>query len=200
VPQARPVKTRRRGDVLLDAVLDAAWKELSEKGWAGFRIDAVAQRAGTGKAVLYRRWPNRAALARDAAQRKAAVSAPQRPPSGDLRQDLLNLLEDAGHYLEGPFGAAARAVFTELDPLAPATNDIGQLTAAPVGIVVDIVDRAKAQGLLGPNTPGPPVLNVGIVLVTQHYLLHGHAPEAHLVAEIVDTIWLPALRDACASR
>ena len=50
---------RRRGDVLERALLDAAWAELEDSGYDDLTIDAVAQRAGTSRAVLYRRWPNK---------------------------------------------------------------------------------------------------------------------------------------------
>ena len=46
---------RRRGIALEEALLDAAWAELTERGYDGFTIDAVAARAGTSRAVLYRR-------------------------------------------------------------------------------------------------------------------------------------------------
>lgn len=196
--ESRVVKSRRRGEVLRDAVLDAAWEELRERGWAGFRIDGVAQRAGTGKAAIYRRWPNRAALAQDAAHHQAADAAPERASSGDLRQDLVNFLEDAGRYLEGPFGEAARGIFAELDPADRVGRGAGELTGPPVGIVADIVTRARGKGVLGAETPGNAVLNVGVVLVTYEYLASGRAPTQALVAEIVDTVWLPALRAACA--
>ena len=49
-----------------DAVLAAAATVLGERGYAGFAFEAVAARAGVGKATLYRWWPGRAALATDA--------------------------------------------------------------------------------------------------------------------------------------
>jgi len=50
--------TRRRGAELEAALLDAAWDELQAVGYAGLTMEAVADRAGTSRAVLYRRWPN----------------------------------------------------------------------------------------------------------------------------------------------
>ena len=46
--------TRRRGAVLEEAILTAAWDELAERGWAGFGIEGVSNRCGTAKAVVYR--------------------------------------------------------------------------------------------------------------------------------------------------
>ena len=56
----RPVATRRRGATLERALLDAAWEELQESGYARLTMERVADRAGTSRAVIYRRWRNRA--------------------------------------------------------------------------------------------------------------------------------------------
>jgi len=53
---------RRRGALLERALLQAAWDELASVGYARLSMDGVAARAHTSKTVLYRRWPNRAAL------------------------------------------------------------------------------------------------------------------------------------------
>ncbi|TPX01055.1 helix-turn-helix transcriptional regulator, partial [Schumannella luteola] len=54
--------TRRRGAELEDAILDAVWDEIAEKGYGGLTYEAVATRARTSRAVLYRRWPSREEL------------------------------------------------------------------------------------------------------------------------------------------
>ncbi|HET6742594.1 MAG TPA: helix-turn-helix domain-containing protein, partial [Kribbella sp.] len=53
---------RGRGAELEAVLLDAAWAELMESGYARLTMEAVAARAQTGKQVLYRRWRNRAEL------------------------------------------------------------------------------------------------------------------------------------------
>ena len=57
---------RRRGQVLENALLDAAWAELCEKGYEGFTVEGVATRAATARTVIYRRWPTRPELLRAA--------------------------------------------------------------------------------------------------------------------------------------
>ena len=47
----RPEKT--------EAIIAAFFAELGEKGYAGLTMDRVAERAGVGKAALYRRWPSK---------------------------------------------------------------------------------------------------------------------------------------------
>ncbi len=67
---------RRRGEVLREAVFEAALAEIAERGVRGASMDRIAKRAGTGKAALYRRWPNVRALALDVFVTTLAESLP----------------------------------------------------------------------------------------------------------------------------
>src|SRR5437868_2699955 len=57
---------RRRGEALCAAIRAAVLDELADCGYAGLSIERVAERARTGKASIYRRWPNRLELVLDA--------------------------------------------------------------------------------------------------------------------------------------
>lgn len=46
--------SRRRGTALEDAILDAAWADLTELGYADMTLESVAKRAGTSRPVLAR--------------------------------------------------------------------------------------------------------------------------------------------------
>src|SRR5580698_9986398 len=84
---------RRRGKALEDAVLDAAWSELLDSGYASFTIEAVAVRAHTSRPVLYRRWPNRADLAVAAIRHNLHKHPVNAPDTGNVRDDLIALLQ-----------------------------------------------------------------------------------------------------------
>lgn len=47
-------------------ILSAALDELGEAGYGAFSIESVADRAGVGKATIYRYWPHKLALIADA--------------------------------------------------------------------------------------------------------------------------------------
>jgi AcrR family transcriptional regulator len=68
------------------AVMEAARSLLAEKGFAGTTVEAIASRAGVGKATIYRRWPTREALL--LAVTTADLPDIPTPDTGDLRQDL----------------------------------------------------------------------------------------------------------------
>src|SRR5947209_5693110 len=67
-----PQKGRPRSDRAHRSILKAARELLVEEGFAGWRLEHVAARAGVGKATIYRRWPSREALAQELLQELAA--------------------------------------------------------------------------------------------------------------------------------
>src|ERR1035438_636760 len=90
-------RTRRRGATLEHAILDAAWEEIAAVGYDQATMGSVAARAGTNKATLYRRWPNRTELLTAAIDRR--VVHLDRPPAdtGSLRTDAIAVLEAMRH-------------------------------------------------------------------------------------------------------
>jgi AcrR family transcriptional regulator len=62
----RPRRGRPRSREADQAILSAATDVLVSRGLGGMSIEDVAARAGVAKATIYRRWPNKAALALDA--------------------------------------------------------------------------------------------------------------------------------------
>lgn len=83
---------RPRSEEADRAIITATLDLLAEVGVGSLSIEAVAARAGVGKATVYRRWPNKDALIVDAmAALKGPVPTPQ---GGPLREELVNLLYD----------------------------------------------------------------------------------------------------------
>lgn len=83
---------RPRSEAASRAILDAVLDLVTEHGSIGaISMEAVASRAGTSKATVYRRWPSKEALV------AAAVESIKAPPASDLphesvRDDLVRLL------------------------------------------------------------------------------------------------------------
>src|SRR3954469_17695240 len=82
---------RRRDESKDDAILLATRELLAERGFDGMTMDAVADRAGAGKATVYRRWPSKVQLTVDAVvcARGIPMTIDDVPDTGSLRSDLL---------------------------------------------------------------------------------------------------------------
>lgn len=82
----RPKRGRPRRADADGAILSATLELLAEVGVAGLSMDLLAQRAGVGKATIYRRWDSKEALILDAL-RTMTTPLPV-PDEGSLRADL----------------------------------------------------------------------------------------------------------------
>ena len=82
---------RPRSEQAEQAIIDAALELFGERGVDGVCVEAVAARAGVGKATIYRRWSSKEDLL------LAALGSLKRPlpqPRGaSVREDLTELLE-----------------------------------------------------------------------------------------------------------
>ncbi len=86
------------------AVLQATRDLLEEVGYLQLTVAAIAQRAGTTKPAVYRRWPTKAHLVHE------AVFPPEGPEialGGDLRDDLRALVDAGVATLGSPAARAA---------------------------------------------------------------------------------------------
>lgn len=86
---------RKRDPKLDDCILEAALDILAEKGFDSMTMDMVAARAKAGKATLYRRWPSKPELVRDALifMSHRSVEFGELPDTGSLKEDLLGVLK-----------------------------------------------------------------------------------------------------------
>ena len=193
--RAKRAQARRRGAALEDAILRATLDELAESGYAGLTMDRVAQRAGTNKNAIYRRWPSRAALG-VAAYRQSTLSDQVMPDTGSLRGDALALLRRANRTWSSPAGKILRSLLAGVadDPelLALIQERSGDAGSA---MWLTILGRAVARGEAKPEALHPRVAAVAFVLLRNEYVTHGvpTAPDDVLV-EIVDEVYLPLIR------
>ncbi|MEV7550164.1 TetR/AcrR family transcriptional regulator [Amycolatopsis sp. NPDC089917] len=82
---------RPREEGIDDAVREAVRASLTEAGYQRCTIDAVAARAGVGKAAVYRRWRSKAELVFAAVIHPVDLDPPE--DTGTLRGDVAAVLE-----------------------------------------------------------------------------------------------------------
>lgn len=106
------VRGRPRSREADRAILRATAELLEDEGYERLSMEAIARRAGVGKATLYRRWSNKADLVVDVI--RAAFEAYPIADTGDTRKDLLAMSERALSIIDGRVGRIMQAVSSEL--------------------------------------------------------------------------------------
>jgi AcrR family transcriptional regulator len=96
---------RPRNPQIDEAVLKAAAELVVEVGYADLTIAAIAERAGTSKPAIYRRWPSKAHLVHEAAFRDDDEQL-SLPDTGVLRDDLAEMLRRTSAAFAHPVARA----------------------------------------------------------------------------------------------
>jgi AcrR family transcriptional regulator len=84
-------------------ILQAGLELLEEASFAEITADAIAERAGSSKATIYRWWPNKDAVLVEALREAVAHELPF-PNTGDLREDIRQNLNNFLKLVRGRRG------------------------------------------------------------------------------------------------
>jgi AcrR family transcriptional regulator len=186
---------RRRGEALLVAVNEAVLAEVAERGIRGASMDRIAHRAETGKAVLYRRWPNVRALVIDVfATTLEEHSVMDLPDHGNLRSDLLAHFRAFTDQMNGPLGLILRELISE----AVHDNSIALDVQGRFGMklqaqAVEMIQRGMARGEIPLRPVDFYALQIPAAFVMHQFVMTGTGPTPTDVEHIVDNILLPLL-------
>jgi AcrR family transcriptional regulator len=96
---------RPRDPRIDDAVLRATVELLAETGYPGLSVSAIAERAGTSKPAIYRRWPSKAHLVHEAVFPIGAATTI--PNTGSLPEDLREMVRRTTAFLTTPAARSA---------------------------------------------------------------------------------------------
>jgi AcrR family transcriptional regulator len=165
---------RRRNDAAADAILDAAFRLVSDPG-ATVTIDAIAAEAGVGKQTIYRWWPSKGAVVADALARYALAVVPERD-TGDFREDLAAFLADSFKGLEDEnYTARLRQIVAGAQTDEHVAETLASFTAARRAALRAILERGRDQGDLAPDTDLDMLTDMAYG-VLYYRLLVRHAP------------------------
>ncbi|MFT3720989.1 TetR/AcrR family transcriptional regulator [Pseudorhodoferax sp.] len=189
-PATPPTIGRPRDAALDAAILRAAMELLGERGLSALTMDAVAQRAGAGKASVYRRWKSKDELLADALAMYAPVDV--EIDTGTLRGDLIALY--AHHYgIGNPVTQAAmqeilgnvRQHLAWTAKVAPA-----RLTTRRAK-VQEIFARAIARGEIAAPSDLDLVADLVPAMVLYQYNTRAQKVSRARLARLVDGLVLP---------
>lgn len=189
---------RPRSERTEKAILAAASQLLAESGLAAMTIEGVAERAGVGKASIYRRWPSRGALAIDATLGDYLAGQPTRD-TGGLEGDLLATARDWIRTVKRqPWGRTLKGLIAEVlhDPsLAGAWRErFVERVRQPRR---PIVERAVARGEV-PTGSDPELIMDLLYGPLYHRYLNGHLPLDDSFAKGVARMVAAAAADGAA--
>ncbi len=184
------VERRRRGAALEDALLDAAWAELVEHGYAGLTMESVAKRAGTSRPVLARRWETRSDLAIAAIRNYNKNNPIEAPDLHGVRDELIVLLQrfsDRG----------ARIMTTVLLNMSEYFIETGFSIADIREQIIgdsklkDVLERGVARGELDRRKLTARISTLPVDLVRHEVIMTRRPVSMETIEEILDTIFLP---------
>lgn len=142
------VSGRPRSESAREAILEAAFRLLVERGYAGFAIEPVAAAAGTGKSTIYRWWKSKAELAVEAFFH--ATEAELRfPDTGSAEGDFRAQITELADVLRGERGRAFAGMLAGAGSDPDLGRALGERWLAPRRAWgFDRMSRAKAAGEL----------------------------------------------------
>jgi len=192
--EARAGGTRRRGAELEHALLDAVWEELQSSGYARLTMERVAERAGTSRAVIYRRWRSRPELVIAAMRHRQPVLSGAVPDTGTLRGDVLAVLRRASSRIAGIGPDTVVGMLSDLLSDAPGFDQVqDQLLRSGGEVMATVLERAVARGEAREDV-SPRVARLPLDLLRHELILTHRPPCSRALEEITDEIFLPLVR------
>jgi AcrR family transcriptional regulator len=191
------VVQRRRGAALEDAIRAAAYAELSEVGYLAFSVEAVAERARTGKASIYRRWPTKQELVLD-----SLCSALPTPSMCGLEIELTDdvstvdalrqVARAIASIMSSPAGDAMRAVKCEAfsDPELARTVD-ERFQAPRRAALIALLQRGVERGEVRPEAATELVADVLPAMLAHRVILMREIVTEQDIMSIIDEILIP---------
>lgn len=187
--------TRRRGKILENAILQAAWDELNEVGYTRMTMDGVAARAKTNKTAVYRRWATKSSLIIAALHKHAPKIDSSIPDTGSLREDILTLLR----RITGPAQAIGAETIQGLMLEHLGTNIISSLPHIRNSKTEEkwndtmtlILKNAEMRGEVNRSRISPRVVLLPMDLLRYEFLTTQKPISDETLIEFIDDIFLP---------
>jgi AcrR family transcriptional regulator len=169
-------------------ILDAAIALTREVGFDALAMDAIAARAGVGKATVYRRWKTKESLIAEALER--LVRSTSVPDTGDVERDLIKLVQGNATMHRDP---ATGMLFSGL--VAAMARSPAIANAVRSGFIAtrrnamrQVIARGIARGELARGTDIELALDMLSGPLIYRTLISGASIDARMVNRLVRTV------------
>ncbi|MFJ7276562.1 TetR/AcrR family transcriptional regulator [Kitasatospora sp. NPDC098663] len=182
-----------------EEVVAATLAEVTEKGYDGLTVEAVASRSGVHKATLYRRWGGVDGLVADALTASADQPWPL-PDTGDLRADLRLITREVFTVFTDPdLGATPTALISAAQRSDTGATALRTFFASRHRQAAEVAERAVARGELPTGTDGAEVVRAATAPLYYRLFVTGEPLDAHTAERAADAAALAARAGLFAS-
>jgi AcrR family transcriptional regulator len=192
---AQPRRGRPRSERARRAILEAASTMMRDRDMSELSVDAIAERAGTSKATIYRWWPSKELLVLDALRGEWDAAIPEGVDTGSLAGDLRGLIAPWARELAArPYGRVI-ASFVARAQIDPQFAD--EYRAQFVGRRRERGHNAFVRAIARGEIPADTEVEAALDLLYgpfYHRVLHGHAAVDDDFAETIVRYVLAAVR------
>jgi AcrR family transcriptional regulator len=191
MPNARKrkvVEPQIRGQAFTQAVLVATLNELAERGFERLSIPQVAVAAGVNKTSVYRRWPDKSALVREA----LAIAVNHHgdvPDTGTLRGDLVELAKRVAAFMQSRVGTALiRIMLAQGENLEMRALAVSAYAGASKEAPWLIIQRALKRGELNLQVdPSLMLFTIAGAIMHRVFVEQSSATDTY-IAQVVDMV------------
>ncbi|MGD9705249.1 MAG: TetR/AcrR family transcriptional regulator [Acidimicrobiia bacterium] len=184
---------RPRDESCGPAILSATLQLVADVGIAGLTMDAVAARAGVGKATIYRRWSSKEALLLDAWM--SCIKPRPIPDTGTLRDDIAALFVAIDQPLPDD---AIQRIFPQMIAAAKVNPDVADAYRAFITErrkpLRTVLDRGVARGELPADADLDLIHDLLVAPVLYRWLVSDGTVDDDVVARIIDLVLAGATR------
>ena len=186
MPSSKP-DPARRNEQSRRAILAAAISLISELGYDGVSIEAIAKRAGVGKQTIYRWWPSKGAVALEALNDSLSAVV-DFPDTGDIVEDLRTQMKGVTQLLGsrevGPVYQGIIAV-AQCDPAISRAHLEDIIEPANIAFH-ERLDRAQDRGELRTDFDRQAMIDMLYGAIYYRLLLHTRPLEAAQIDAVLD--------------
>jgi AcrR family transcriptional regulator len=183
-----------------EAVLNAAFAELDEKGYEGFSMEAVARRSRVHKTTIYRRWATRDALLVYALDSRSDRDAPS-PNTGSLRGDLRQFGEVVLAKLTSQHGnAMLRSLVSAVDESPEILQKVQSFCRERLDAGAAVLSRGIGRGELPPDTDADLMIEGFLAPIYLRVLLSREPVTGDFLEHLIDLLLDGAVNRASLQR
>jgi AcrR family transcriptional regulator len=168
-------------------ILEATLELMREVGFGRLTVDAVAARAGVGKATIYRRWPSKSELV--LASARCLVSDIEVPDTGSVRSDLQRHVRDiVTHMKSSPMGRIMPALAAEARENPELDALLREFASDKRRLVRQVLQRGRERGEIRSDVDLEVLIDLLAGPIFYRCVVFGAPPSVAHMSKVVDLV------------